>query len=225
MSIEKFEKLGVDEETIAKYLQDGPMTGQFLNDQILDEQMGKAKTDKDKVKILFSYIHSKTTNPRFATKEYKAKHKFQRTAGEIWKDKQMTGCTDYALVFCTLARKYGLPTTFFETLEEGCYNDIKSGANVNKVSGHQFCECLIDGKWKLLDPTFSSAENNYDENNIRLTWFHLVAGKRNFIPVSRELDTGKRSNIKEHNNMLKNKVILANVKNQNGSFLDENERE
>lgn len=200
----KFERLDNSKETVDKFLEDGFMTAQFLIDPVLDKEMKKAKSDKDKVKILFSYIHLSTIHPRFVDGEFKQGNKFKRTSAEIWRSKKMTGCTDYALVFCTLARKYGLPTTFFETVEEGCFKNIKAGKDVRKISGHAFCECLIDGKWRLVDPTFSIVENDYNPEFVKLKLFHSVAGKKHFVPVLREIDTGTRRNILEHNNMLKN---------------------
>lgn len=212
MSVAKFEELNLSSDVAEKYLQDGPMTRQFLTDPALDAKMAKARTDKEKVQILYAYIHLNTIHPRFASRKYKSEHKFQRTASEIWQDRQMTGCTDYALVFCSLARKYGLPTTFLDTLEEGCLKNIQAGKDVQKIYGHAFCECLVDGKWQLLDPTLSITEKNYNPEDIKLSWFHRVAGKRSFIPIARELDTGRKRNVRDHNNELKCMVVGDNSK-------------
>ena len=212
MSVAQFDELDLSESVAEKYLQDGSMTMQFLNDPALDAKIAKARKDKEKVQILYAYIHLKTIHPRFASKKYKSEHKFQRTASEIWQDRQMTGCTDYALVFCSLARKYGLPTTFLDTLEEGCLKKIKDGKDVQKIYGHAFCECLIDGKWQLLDPTLAITEKNYNSEHIKLSWFHRVAGKRTFIPIARELDTGRKRNVRDHNNELKGMIVGDNSK-------------
>lgn len=194
-----FSNLGIDEETRQQWLKDGNMTQQFLDDPKLDSKMAKAKNDSEKVKILYNYIHRHTKYPAFVSKKYIAEHKFQRTAEEIWKDKKMTGCTDYALVFSTLARKYGLPTTILDTVEQGCYEGIKNGEKLNGINGHAFCEVLVDGKWVLADPTFKITEKSYDSQNVKLTGLHNVLGKKKFVPYARVIDTQKKQNIQEHN--------------------------
>ena len=207
MIISDFEELDTSEETKLKYLQDGPMTQQFLNDTALDSKMSAAKTDREKVKILYLYIHTHTKNATFASNDYKRNHKFQRTAAEIWSQKQMTGCTDYALVFATLARKYGLPTTILDTLEQGCLDSIQAGKPVNSINGHAFCECFMDGEWKLLDPTFAITEKTYNPEHIKLTGFHNVKFKKNFIPISRKIDTERTQSIREHNEILQEMIL------------------
>ncbi len=143
MSVAKFEELDLSPDVAEKYLQDGSITKQFLTDLALDAKMAKARTDKEKVQILYAYIHLNTIHPRFASREYKSEHKFQRTASEIWQDRQMTGCTDYALVFCSLARKYGLPTTFLDTLEEGCLKKFKLEKMFKRFMAMHFVNVLL----------------------------------------------------------------------------------
>lgn len=200
-------QLGIDEETRRKYLEDGEMSQQFLSSNRLDRKMARAKNDNEKVKILYRYIHAHTRNANFVSKKYKATHKFQRTAGEIWHDKKMTGCTDYALVFSTLARKYGLPTTILDTVEQGCFNGLQNNKSPNGVNGHAFCEVLVDGKWVLADPTFKKTEANYDPQNVKLTGLHNVLGKQKFVSISRQVDTMQRQSIKEHNENLKKLIV------------------
>lgn len=202
-----FLNLGLDEETRQQWLKDGNMTQQFLDDPKLDSKIANAKNDSEKVKILYNYIHRhKKRLPLFGFKKFIAENKFQRTAEEIWKDKKMTGCTDYALVFSTLARKYGLPTTILDTVEQGCYEGIKNGEKLNGINGHAFCEVLVDGKWVLADPTFKITETSYDPQNVKLTGLHNVLGKQKFVPYARVTDTQKKQNIQEHNQEMGNAI-------------------
>lgn len=98
--MKKITALSEDNQVKDYYLKDGPMTQQFLNDPKLDAKMMKAKTDHEKIENLYKYINTKTFSKKmqqFFKKEQV--QKFGRTAEEIWDNKVMTGCTDYALVF------------------------------------------------------------------------------------------------------------------------------
>lgn len=193
--IRALEELGTDEETRQHYLEAGPMTADFLNDPKLDAKMAKAKTTQQKIKIIYRYIHTKKLfgHAAFTPKEYKAEHKFKRNAGQIWEGKRMTGCTDYALVFAAIARKYGIPTTFLATAEAGFAEEVLQGKNDGMHSGHAFCECYDaeQKKWVLADPMAGLSEKEYDPKKIKLTGFHNVAGKKGFIPYARVRDIGE----------------------------------
>ena len=190
-------------DTIKHFLQNGPLTQSFLDDKKLDKKIANAKSDMDKVNTICNYIHTKKffKQPAFASKEYKAEHKFQRTAAEIWDGGIMTGCTDYALVFSTIARQYNIPTTFLATAEKGCAEAILNGDQSPSRSGHAFCECFVDDKWVLVDPIARITEQNYNPNDpeIHLTGSHTVGGKQDFIPYSRDLDIGHKQTTKEYN--------------------------
>ena len=74
---------------------------------------------------------------------------------------------------------------------------VKSGENPIIHSGHSFCECFFEGKWILVDPTFRKIENNYDCNNLHLSY--QVSNSYDFISYFRGLDLGKRQTMREHN--------------------------
>lgn len=198
------------------YLQNGPMTQQFLKDKRLDRRMKMAKTDLQKIKILYRYIHWKKLfgHVAFTPKSFKRKFKFRRTAAEVWESGRMTGCTDYALVFATLARKYGIPTTYLATAERGCINEITSGKDLRKYSGHAFCECFADGKWVLADPTAGITEMSYDPSNIQLTGIHNVAYCKNFVAYGRSLDIKHKQTVQEFNESMRDYFLSGPIEPQ-----------
>jgi len=188
---------------VEKYLQSGPMTQPFLNDPALDKKMEKASSDKEKVEILLKYMHKKNKTVMF-DKKYIRENKFGRTAEEIWQSGKMTGCTDWSMAFASIARQYGISTSFFTTAEKGWAENILNGKMDTRAQGHSFCESFIDGQWQLVDATFSKIQKEYDVDSLHLTAKdHFVAGKKDFIPFLRDLDIGHRSNTNEFvNNMV-----------------------
>ena len=106
----------------------------------------------------------------------------------------MTGCTDYAMTFATIARQYGIPATFLATVENDCAQEIIDGKKPDVYAGHSFCECFADGKWILADPAKSITEEEYDPAHIQLTGNHTVGGKQEFITYGRSLDIGHTYN-------------------------------
>ena len=84
---------------------------------------------------------------------------------------------------------------------------IQNNKPVNNINGHAFCECLVDGEWKLLDPTFAITEKSYNPEHIKLTGLHNVKQKKHFIPISREIDTNKKQNVRQHNEQLQDIIL------------------
>lgn len=189
---------------IQKYLGAGPLTQPIAQDARLKTKLDELKSDKEKVYALLSYL-LKHVSISFDN-NFNAEHKFNRTAEEIWESHKATGCTDWALLFATFARQNGIPTTFFTTAEESWVTELLNGTPSRRVRGHSFCECFIDGKWQLVDPTMSKIQANYNPNYIHLSGLtHYVGGKKNFIPYLRDIDLGQRQNMQIFvNNMVTN---------------------
>ena len=98
----------------------------------------------------------------------------KRTASEIICSKKSNGCSDYGLVFLTLARELGVPSKYVETIEE----KNLSNPLVPNISGHIFADIFIDGQWKIYEP-IGGFQNSYCLGKM---------GERKFIPVARGLD-------------------------------------
>ena len=72
----------------------------------------------------------------------------QRTADQIIKEGYSSGCSDFALAFIPIARAKGIPTKYVE-----CINKSYFPGDLQRVAGHVFAECFIQGKWRTADPT------------------------------------------------------------------------
>lgn len=184
-----------------RYLQSGALTGEFLDSDFVIEKIeidynNKIATNKNHTKLdsIFSWIWH---NVKMAEDEkFIRENKFQRTAGQVWESGQAVGCFDFANVFATVARQVGIPTTILATAEERCFKRVQK-EDVSVLTGHYFCECFIDGKWVLVDPTCKKIENNYSPSKIKL---HYRVGESNkFIPYQRCVDLGEKKTIKQHN--------------------------
>lgn len=197
---------------VQKYLQSGPMTRPFLKDARLDKKIARASSDKEKIKVLLKYLHKHNHNA--ISDKFIKENKFKRTAEEIWQSGKMTGCTDWATTFATIARQYGISSSFFTTAEKEWSEKIANGEQMQGGRGHSFCECFVDGNWVLVDPTLSIVQEEYSTDNLHLTGkTHFVGGKKDFIPYKRDLDNGGRSNTREFNmNMMKTMYEMLNQK-------------
>jgi len=72
----------------------------------------------------------------------------QRTAGQIIEDGYGAGCTDFALAFIPIARAKGISTKYVE-----CINKSYFSGDLQRVAGHVFAECFVEGRWRTVDPT------------------------------------------------------------------------
>jgi transglutaminase-like putative cysteine protease len=72
----------------------------------------------------------------------------KRTAEEIIDSGFVTGCTDSAIVFITLARACKIPAKYIETFDHRLLQDEKS-----TVSGHVYSSLfdVKNGEWKIFD--------------------------------------------------------------------------
>lgn len=199
------------------------LTNGFLSKPFLDIEFVRKMVDLDfKTKTIFKSNYTKIESlyswinhvVKFCkNKEYIAKHKFQRTAKEIWESKLAVGCSDYALLFATFARQLGWPTTILATAEYEWLNNLQKGDN-SRHSGHYFCECFYENNWVMVDPTCKRIARNYSLKKIILNY--TINNSNTFIPYLRCLDLGKRQTIKDHNidmdNMCKNKILEQSEK-------------
>jgi hypothetical protein len=71
----------------------------------------------------------------------------KRTAEQIISDGYITGCTDAALVFITLARAAGIPAKYIETVDKEW---LRTGGS--SLAGHIYSGVLENDKWRIADP-------------------------------------------------------------------------
>ncbi len=184
------------------FLQAGELTKPFLDkDYVLDKVMcdynrkislGESVT---KIDSLMSWINHCVTTA--SDSNFLQKHKFNRTAEEIWESKVVTGCTDRAMLFCTFARQIEIPTTLLHTVKYNYLKDFLSGKDVQIHKGHTFCECFYDGKWILVDPTCRKIVYDYNPDRLVLPYNNLNSNV--FVPYFRGLDLTRKMTLKQHN--------------------------
>lgn len=78
-----------------------------------------------------------------------------RSADEIYKSNYHAGCTDYTLLFVTIMRSKKIPTKYVEVIAEEWLNSKDTGSE-DKIKGHSYGECYLDGKWFSVDATNGS---------------------------------------------------------------------
>ena len=180
------------------YLKQGKMTKPFMRDEevfkkVQSDQM--VNTKRSEIESLMAYIkyHLKPSEDE----NFKNKNKFRRTVSQIWKSGVVTGCADNALVFATMARQIGIPTTILETADKSFLEEFAKDSSVKAYRGHFFCECFYHEKWVLVDPTFNKVMEDYDVNNLNLPY--KVGKSSHYVSYLRETDIGKGRNIAETN--------------------------
>ena len=156
--MEKLNKTG----DVYLYLKQGKMTKPFMRDEevfkkVQSDQM--VNTKRSEIESLMAYIkhHLKPSEDE----NFKNKNKFRRTASQIWKSGVATGCADNALVFATMARQIGIPTTILETADKSFLEEFAKDSSVKAYRGHFFCECFYHEKWVLVDPTFNKVMEDF----------------------------------------------------------------
>ena len=186
---------------IEKYLSFGEATLPFLDNEALIQNLqeyARAKElDLNGAGLLYCLTKWINKNVRYTSDvDFSRNNKFSRTAREIWESEKATGCTDYAILFATLARQLNLPTTILHTAEKNWVDRYLNNGDYKIHYGHTFCECFCGNKWVLVDPTFREITVNYDPNLIKLEY--EVAGNNAFISYMRAVDFA-RTDIKTFN--------------------------
>jgi tetratricopeptide (TPR) repeat protein len=92
---------------------------------------------------------------------------FTKTAAELFQDKILGGCSDFALAEMALIRAMGFKTHLALTanvkwIKLWRENPLAVG------NGHSFIEVFLDGRWHLVDPTYFILYDGYDPNQKNL---------------------------------------------------------
>jgi len=133
-----------------KYLQQGEQT-KFTPQitQIAFEIKAKpeSKTFEGKIREICNFVKYLPYNTENKSEIFR-----KRTADEIISSGFVTGCTDEALVFITIARNMNIPTKYIETIDsEFLRRDEKGGKNYR---GHVYSGVFEKDKgWRIIDQT------------------------------------------------------------------------
>jgi len=87
---------------------------------------------------------------------------FVSSADDILSRGYVTGCTNFAIAFATLARAKGIPAIVIDSAQ---VDWAKKGASLESVSGHFFAEVFVNDKWLLVDPTVGVLYPGYNPKN------------------------------------------------------------
>ncbi len=187
---------------VKKYLKNGTLTEPFLETEyvhkVIAENIQKCKEqniNRTELKAIVSWVKNKLKSTYDVV--FEKNNKFQRTAKEIWESGISTGCTDYCLVFATLARQMGYSTTILLTAAINFVIGSQTSNKNTEFNGHVFCECFENNKWVLIDPTFREKVEDYNTQKIELPY--KVAAFTTFIPYKREIDMGGKYTVNDHN--------------------------
>lgn len=132
---------------------------------------------RDKTVFPCTAAQKKALSYNETAKSYPDKVKRGRTVDQIIKGGCMTGCTDFTLVFATLARGKGIPATVTETIsEKWVYEMVQKNKWNPAKKGHFYSAVFVGGKWVVYDPTRGvksprSSKGYYSLNNERYLLF------------------------------------------------------
>lgn len=87
---------------------------------------------------------------------------FARSADDLFRDRTLGGCADYALVLVAFFRALQIPARMVVTAN---VNWIAAYHNnpLSMPEGHVFVEAYLEDHWSLVDPTFRRLYNKYDQ--------------------------------------------------------------
>ena len=138
---------------------------------------------KDKSVFPCTPAQKKALSYNEASKKYPDKVKRSRTVDQIIKGGCLTGCTDHALVFATLARAKGIPATVTETIsEKWIYGMVQKNKWDPAKQGHFYSAVFLGGKWVVFDPTKGKESPRSDSG------YYTLNGQKNLL-FARGLDS------------------------------------
>ncbi len=131
--------------------------------------------------------------------------KFARTATQIMNSGIYTGCSDFALLFETIAREKGIPTIHLQTVRKRFVQDLQNNIQT-PTKGHHFCECCINNKWILVDPLGNMILEKYDNMDFNLGQYFVFSKSTDIF------ETGIK-NLEDNNNLMKELFLEFDTRN------------
>ncbi len=153
---------------ISNYLQSGERTK--VTDEIKEiSEKINGKTDGIVIRNILVWMHQNTSRLQNGSDT----RKFKRTATEILKSRERTGCCDSSTLFTALARSKNIPSMQIITLNKEWGRKIDRGEKVG-IQGHYFVACYLRNtigqyEWVLID----SDRNVQDMRDVRLSKLNM----------------------------------------------------
>lgn len=118
----------------------------------------------------------------------------KRTAEEIVRSGEVTGCSDVALVFLSFLRVRNIEGKFVETVSDSSVQDLKRDINSN-IRGHVFVEVEHDNKIYIIDPVNMEymLEENFPQDSKRFPDAVVIGKGKDF----EEIGTNSLQDIKD----------------------------
>lgn len=137
-------------ENITKYLSSGKRTYVSLDIQKVSDMINGA-TSGLVVRNILLWINQNTRR----INDGRDDRKFKRSADEILKSGERTGCCDSSTLFTAIARAKGIPTMQIITFSKAWGEKIDRGEHVG-TEGHFYVGCYLrdvngKGNWTLID--------------------------------------------------------------------------
>jgi len=86
------------------------------------------------------------------------------TTDELLNGKELSGCSDVALIFSAIARYLGYPSLMVDTASITWAVEFKAGVRTD-YAGHVFVETYVSSKWILIDPSSGDFIMDYNSSN------------------------------------------------------------
>jgi transglutaminase-like putative cysteine protease len=98
----------------------------------------------------------------FSFKNWYSDKAFALTADELFRNRKLGGCSDFALVSAALFRSAGIPSRLVITANVDWMPAFQKN-DLLITTGHVFVEAYLEEKWYLIDPTNRLLFDGYDE--------------------------------------------------------------
>jgi transglutaminase-like putative cysteine protease len=87
--------------------------------------------------------------------------KFTRTADELYENRVLGGCSDYALAEIAMFRALGIPSRIVVTANVDWIYQYRQD-DLAMAEGHSFIEVFLEDRWYLVDSTYRWLFSDYD---------------------------------------------------------------
>jgi len=122
--------------------------GKMVSIVELNKLVAGAKTDRDKLDIIYKYIINNFSYDFDKVSEVAANSSYIPVIDKVYAAKKGI-CYDYASLFAAILRANGIPAK----LNMGYYSQVNEY--------HAWNEVLVDGEWMIIDTTYDSQANEY----------------------------------------------------------------
>jgi len=149
---------GIDYSQPGKFLAQGEQT-RLSNRSSIDALRGKPQSIAHLGEIYFWIARG------FSSYAAGGANIGKMTTDQLFVERRLSGCHDWALVYASIARDLGYPAVMIDTAGVSWAKRFRAGEKGGYV-GHVFVEVFVAGKWVLVDSTNNwYVDDGYDPAN------------------------------------------------------------